>query len=112
MSYIDFLSPSEIDTHDTLLNEYVLVSDEYYGAYVVKEILDKYNWYECDFSPLTDTYDMYKGYMNMSWVFCVNMRPKDADRLRHIIKRIQKAKKWNWNIKLIDYDEEMWRFVF
>ena len=72
----------------------MLVSDEYYGAYVVKEILDKFDWYGCDFGPLTDSYDMYKGYLETSWVFCINMLPKDADRLRKIIKRVRKIKKW------------------
>lgn len=109
---MQFTSPSEVDTHDTLFNDYVLVSDEYYGAYVVKEILERFNWYECDFSPLTDAFDYKRGHIQVTWVFCINMMPRDADRLRHIIKRIRKAKNWKWNINLIEFDEEMWRFVF
>jgi len=69
-----------------ILKDYELQCDEYPGAYIMSQFMDKIP--DCDFSRPQDDFYLKDGIIYSNWIVFFTCRPRDAMRLAFIARRI------------------------
>lgn len=71
-----------------LINDYEMHCDEYPGIYIMCQILSGFPM--CDYSPILDDFYFMDGVIRSNWVIFFSCRPRDAERLSYVARRLKK----------------------
>ena len=81
----DYSPPPIEPDYSSLMDDYVLYSEDYPGAWTMCQFLKNMGY--CAYSEPTDDFYLKDGVIHSNWVVFFSCRPRDAERLGYIASR-------------------------